>query len=106
MARHRCHELTQEALLECEGMMSLQVQLEFVGLSLKQPDKVKSCHKTLAVPVLVNDYLPDLHTNTKCRLHRTHRCTTACCLTGAWVHPQTQTKACEQHQQHCVESLE
>lgn len=69
MARHRCHELTQEVLLECEGTMSLQVQLDFVGLSLKQQDDVKSCHKPLAVPKLVNDHLIVRYTKTKHRLY-------------------------------------
>ncbi len=73
MARHRCHELTQEALLECEGTMSLQVQLEFVGLSLKQQANVRSCHKTLAVPVFVNDCQLEQYTNSKCRLYNKRR---------------------------------
>ncbi len=69
MARHRCHELSQEALLECEGTMSLQVQLTFVGLSLKQQANVRSWHKNLAVPMIIDhDLLIELDATAKCRL--------------------------------------
>jgi len=105
MARRRCHELNQEALLECEGTMSLQVQLAFVGLPLKQQANVRSWHKSLAVPRIIDHYLLiKLDATAKCRLCAKES-TGAQQLAASLMHWCALTlklkQACEQHQQHC-----